>query len=95
MRKPKTPSRICGDCLHVSACMAWNSGRLYDADATHCVNWKSAADVVEVKRGKWKNLQSAECSECGHIFPTFMLFQHYCPNCGARMEAIIRQQNNT
>lgn len=49
MSKAKTPSRICGDCLHVSACMAWNSGSLYNTDATHCVNWQSAADVRPVK----------------------------------------------
>lgn len=54
-----------------------------------------AADVVEVKRGKWEvdGVGCGICSECGnYAFETsthhiFGWYPHYCPNCGARMEA--------
>ena len=61
-----------------------------------------AADVVEVKMGKWEEkevfeakghvdeLQSAFCPVCKryHTTPYSDYFTHYlyCPNCGARME---------
>ena len=47
-----------------------------------------SADVRPVVRGKWKGVHSAECSECGHVFPAFLLFEHYCPSCGAEMERV-------
>ena len=53
-----------------------------------------AADVREVKSGKWKrgaytdvspkDMEFYYCSECGHRLQTFRT--HYCPNCGAQME---------
>ena len=90
MREPKKPPRICGDCLHVAACMAWNNGRLYDADATHCVNFQPAADVRPVVRGKWIWTVADDeylgeywkCNLCGeHSYIGY----NYCPNCGADM----------
>ena len=50
-----------------------------------------AADVQEVKRGKWIGGELGHCSRCGHegcasdIWNTGDI--RYCPNCGARMEA--------
>ena len=53
-----------------------------------------AADVREVKRGKWKrgaytdvapkDMEFYYCSECGHRLQTWR--SNFCPNCGARME---------
>ena len=99
MRKPKKPSRICGDCLHVSACMAWNNGRLYDADATHCVNFQpAAADVRPVVRAEWygegDGYADGElvydmwlCPICGKRFEEWEEKPdwNFCPNCGADM----------
>ena len=51
-----------------------------------CFEAAPTVDAEPVRHGRWINLQSAECSECGHVFPAFMLFQHYCPNCGAQMD---------
>lgn len=54
-----------------------------------------AADVAEVKRGKWNcepetinTLERLKCSECGWwtLDPSVDGVYHYCPNCGARME---------
>ena len=48
----------------------------------------AAADVAEVKHGKWEN---GECSECGGDAPfwpmaTTYYRSNFCPNCGARMD---------
>lgn len=43
-----------------------------------------AADVREVKRGKWVAWYGAvRCVECGH---DTIIKSNFCPNCGARME---------
>jgi hypothetical protein len=57
-----------------------------------------AADVAEVKRGKWKEVQKEniwgdsipvfECSICGKYTTGtkgIMTKFNYCPNCGAKM----------
>lgn len=56
-----------------------------------------AADVVEVKHGRWKEVEWQfgdvyyDCSVCGESFcliegtPTDNLY-NYCPNCGAKMD---------
>ena len=53
------------------------------------INLIPAADVREVKRGKWTNRQKEPkhrawytCSECKGMFDYTW---HYCPNCGADM----------
>ncbi len=52
------------------------------------VNAQPAADVAEVRHGRWNELPySYECSVCGIIRPKEMTGKwHYCPNCGAKME---------
>ena len=55
-----------------------------------------AADVAEVRHGRWEdktNISRAEveqrvdCSVCGQIFwTTAVLSFNYCPNCGALMK---------
>lgn len=43
-----------------------------------------SADVAEVKHGEWKWRNGGECSECG--FHNSNFDYNFCPNCGARME---------
>lgn len=55
-----------------------------------------AADVEEVRHGRWieaPKLGCAECSECGRYFvlddwgmEDMEHFNRYCPNCGAKMD---------
>lgn len=46
-----------------------------------------AADVVEVKHGRWSsNSIAIVCSECGKAFGLVEMFAHYCPSCGAKMD---------
>ena len=54
----------------------------------------TAADVVEVKHGKWVNerelaggfrsIWGYDCSVCGHTVENYPT--NYCPNCGAKMD---------
>ena len=49
-----------------------------------------AADVREMKRGKWENIEPnfmAKCSNCRHYYISRdeKYEFHYCPNCGADM----------
>jgi len=54
----------------------------------------TAADVVEVKRGKWKRKHTGNgwddwdnltCPECGEHYRNPNFPANYCPNCGADM----------
>jgi len=50
-----------------------------------------AADVQEVKHGRWlrpySNKQYKKCSVCGREFSVNLPYDaNYCPNCGAKME---------
>lgn len=46
-----------------------------------------AADVVEVKRGKWiKRHNERICSKCRFIYYNSNDDFNYCPNCGADMQ---------
>jgi len=50
-----------------------------------------AADVAEVRHGRWVNTnkeveQMCKCSECGYPISYFWSRTPYCPNCGARMD---------
>lgn len=46
-----------------------------------------AADVREVRRGKWENSKSGldfiRCSECHAVYDRIT---KYCPHCGAKMD---------
>ena len=49
-----------------------------------------AADVAEVRHGRWVNTnkeveQICKCSECGYPISYFWSRTPYCPNCGALM----------
>lgn len=46
-----------------------------------------AADVVEVRHGRWIVTDVITCSECQHFTRSeFAGRWNYCPNCGARMD---------
>lgn len=48
-----------------------------------------AADVQEVKHGRWKKIQYyARCSECRHAvnWASEDFLSPFCANCGARMD---------
>lgn len=60
-----------------------------------------AADVVEVKHGRWIDERqeglssfSAECSLCGKRILAYFHY-YYCPNCGAKMDEIIEERKIT
>ena len=56
----------------------------YD-EAVSTVEEFLAADVAPVRHGRWKRYGKnlGECSECGEIVS---VRNHYCPNCGAKMD---------
>lgn len=59
-----------------------------------------ASDVQEVKHGQWEEerLVSGEikytCSKCGQVFQGESLDFNYCPNCGAKMDGKVGEQND-
>lgn len=58
-------------------------------DTMHCVDSLPAADVVEVRHGRW--IENTFCSCCGGFDEDdkgniIQSFYNYCPNCGARMD---------
>lgn len=67
-----------------------------NADINRIISEMPAADVAEVKHGKWIEKETYlgtyyDCSICGESFcfiegsPTDNLYK-YCPNCGAKMD---------
>lgn len=68
----------CGDIV------AWNIGNAIKA--------VPAADVAEVRHGRWAHLGGDEwcCTECGHVITTEGSWEKpilkYCEECGARMD---------
>ena len=56
--------------------------------AIQCIKEAPAADVVEVRHGRWKNGGNGlydTCSACGkEIYLAIPM--NYCPNCGARID---------
>lgn len=58
-------------------------------DTMHCINSLPAADVAEVRHGRW--IENTFCSCCGGFNEDdkgniIQSFYNYCPNCGARMD---------
>lgn len=67
------------------------------SDFAEFVNSIPAADVVEVKRGRWETTMVAPAGElvrwthvhkeCGYLYTDLRTKGHnFCPSCGARME---------
>ena len=62
---------------------------IYDTtDLAEMLYYMPAADVVEVKHGKWVNIRGwVHCSVCHQDPPNESNIESdYCPNCGARMD---------
>lgn len=61
-------------------------------DALHCIDYLPAADVAEVRHGRWffKYPNGWACSRCGEwglmIDNRGICKSSYCPNCGALMD---------
>ena len=62
-------------------------------DVQRLINSEPAADVQEVKHGKWEKQQNGKtgCSECGckvvyQIVDGRWEYENYCPHCGAKMD---------
>ena len=60
-------------------------------DAMALIDTIPAADVAEVRHGRWINTnkeveQMCKCSKCGYPISYFWSRTPYCPNCGARMD---------
>lgn len=72
---------ICILCQKYNYCLNWRGSHKY------C--WQPfelpAADVAEVKRGKW-NMSNGDylCSACNHY--SDRCYYDYCPYCGAKMD---------
>lgn len=67
------------DCLDIKNALGGHYGISLTA-----INAIPAADVVEVRHGRWNNgYEVQNCSECGYRGKRSY---KYCPNCGARMD---------
>ena len=63
-------------------------------DAIQCVKAIPAADVAEVRHGRWEKQSGLySCSECGMTCPYDVQADvieywacNYCPNCGAKID---------
>ena len=56
-----------------------------------CITSMPAADVVEVRHGRWETapyngVYDMRCSACGFAPGIRFYSSDYCPNCGARMD---------
>lgn len=52
-----------------------------------CIETAPAADVAEIKRGKWeKDGNGRTCSKCEFKYYANGGLFNYCPKCGARMD---------
>lgn len=79
--------RFCGNCSHENPCWV--------CMIFHFFNDFPAADVQEVKHGRWTQHDDAhyagggywECSCCKWHISNFIFIEdaRYCPNCGAKM----------
>lgn len=84
----------CKDCFHKETCDAWvrHGATLYDDyhySVEGCPFHTPAADVEEVKHGRWDN--NGRCTRCGGHAPYYAMASTYykspyCFECGAKMD---------
>lgn len=59
-------------------------------DAADCIRYMDAADVAQVRHGRWiynKKAQRPYCSVCkGYFYGATNSPMSYCPNCGTKMD---------
>ena len=93
--------RKCGQCYHYPACASWNSGYLYNTDASNCINF---ASIKTTAYWEWNpnghdwGLGAWVCSNCKvkndniscdeNTNPYRWAGSRYCPNCGKAMYPI-------
>ena len=66
----------------------------------HCIEAVPAADVVEVRHGRWEmapcnGVCDIRCSSCGYCPGIGFYSPNYCPNCGARMDKEDEHENQS
>ena len=72
---------------HIEAVEAWNR-------RAKSVKSQPAADVVEVRHGKWiEDHEFFKCSECGYL--TDYRLSNFCPDCGAKMDGKVGDDNGS
>lgn len=72
---------------YIEAVEAWNR-------RAETVKAQPAADVVEVKHGKWiEDHEFFKCSECGYL--TDYRLSNFCPDCGAKMDGEVGADNGS
>ena len=68
-------------CTSIDECLGMKSMKSRALGVLHDI---PAADVVEVRHGRWNNgYEVQNCSECGYRGKRSY---KYCPNCGAKMD---------
>ena len=83
---------ICPTCYHRNVCLAIGNQPCFG-----CNQYKNAADVVEVKHGRWEDRPTGRycqtqswCTACGKHSGIGGIESNrhkpYCPNCGAKMD---------
>ena len=84
----------CKDCLHYGACKEYEKVMLTVSNLfelmfqsgveASCNNFKSTADVAEVKHGEWVDNTNGTftCTACGNRASKMK----WCGNCGAKMD---------
>ena len=78
----KKKQKICLDCIHYSACSAWNCGSLANADAGNCVNYeKSETLALEL-------LKAQEAKKVGCIRHLTKVMKGICPTCEMEIESV-------
>lgn len=64
--------------------------------AKECWELARNGDIQVVKHGHWRNTGSGqECSVCGEIQYGYDSYRNYCANCGARMDEVDHDNENT
>lgn len=90
---------VCESCIHNNVCKYGEnrSNGMY-CTGEKCRQYKSTADVAEVKHGEWDDSGrykfadgslAVRCTVCGcslHSDEYKKYHWHYCPNCGAKMD---------
>ena len=94
----------CKECIHDGVCGLQE--RCFDIELQlkefGCDDFKPAADVIEVRRGKWlpsrNGINPIRCDKCNMPalyvqeqdgfggFGFYRCPSNYCPNCGAKMD---------
>lgn len=93
----KTLDEVIAVMDHVEFCCT-NCKLQFDCDEVECFledafHYLKEYQTIKQKTGKWISIDSntvnGKCSECGyesHLYENDVYGEHYCPNCGVKME---------